>query len=513
MDERSEAKKAFLPDFAEKHGCAWFVFGDNSQRDPNRAGGWASIGGQPVFRFSSWKELPEDIVWWTNLSKQETWAIGKFSRFKDHNVFGVDWHGWLAEQTILSQENLTEVVCGISETFSRSAYAYSQWCQEQDEPVWAWGEGSVPDILAARLHALGEEEPKPQPVLAAAFQELVKQPLNSQELIGKRRLVVSLPRHLHVQNVWRARVPQSNSWSLLDYSLFPGGLDQAARWLADQALPLLVKIGEPIWRPGEEVRGAFWLGSRGRRFHGAEFEPIWMTGEEALYFSRFAQFQLLSVYVGGKWEESLPADPLHVLNMQDPLAPYSNTWQLRASSAWKALATPTRDPKHRNKAFSNERILWMRALDRRLCFEAAYQLQEQGFEVEGFGDGQAVLLLDPKDDPVAWAKAIRKAGWCLPMGLAKAVPLSKEDDFNDFLARDHWIKRVGGMSSRWNVDRLVAPWSSSVGSVRNVMVKAAQDLMHLDTKEVPHWAVAWENLLKAQARLSVNRLKAMKDPV
>lgn len=510
MTDRSEAKKAFLPDFAEKHGCAWFVFGGD-QRDPNRAGGWASIGGQTVFRFSSWKELPEDIVWWTNLSKQETWAIGKFGRFKDHNVFGLDWHGWLSEQTVLSQENLTDVVSGISETFSRSAYAYSQWCQQQDQPIWTWGEGSVPDLLAIRLNALSENEPKPQPVLSAAFFDQIKQPLNSQELVGKRRLVVSLPRHLHVQNLWRARIPQTGQWSLLDYSLFPGGTDHSARWLADQATPLLVKIGEPIWRPGESERGIFWLGTRGKRFHGAEFEPIWMTGEDALSLSRFAEFQLLSVYVGKKWEEASPSDPLNVLNMKDPLAAYSNTWQLRSSSAWRALATPTRDPKHRNKAFSNERILWMRALDRRLCFEAAYQLQEQGFEVEAYGDGQAVLLLNPKDDPVQWASAIRQAGWCLPMGLAKAIPMQKNDDFNDFLALDHWLKRTGGMASRWNVDRLVAPWSSSVGSVRDVMVKAAQDLMGLSTEEVPHWANNWKDLLMAQARLSVNRLKAIKD--
>ena len=501
---------AFEPEFAKHHGCAWFVFGGDRIRDPNSAPGWASIAGQPAFQFKSWKELPSHIVWWSNLSKSETWALGQWLHFKDNGLFGFDWHGWISEQIVVSHDTLPGLVAGISETFARTGYALSQWCQARDAKPWSWGSGSLADVLAEQMQWSPSHEPNPQPVLAAAYHERIEQRIPPQDLNGKRKLVVSLPMHNHAKQMWLTRIPLFGQWRLLDAGLFPGGSDHAARWLADQPQPLLVKIGEPFWRSGEETRGMFWLGGRGRRFMGSDFEPVWLTGEEALDFARFAEFQLLSVYVGSDWQEQLPPDPFGLSQQDDPLAPFANSWQLRAAGAWRALASPTRDPHHRNKSFISERCLWMRALDRRTCFERAFRLEEAGFRVMAHGDGQATLLLDPSGNPMDWAAAIRKAGWCLPMGLAKILPMSAADALDDFVVCDHWIKRVGGTDSRWDIDRLVAPWSSVSGSVQSVMQKSAKSLLTLDMNEVPHWQIPWTEQLKAQARISVNRLKKQK---
>jgi hypothetical protein len=510
MNEGFQAE--FQSDFPRKHGCAWFVFGGERVRDPNKAGGWASIGGQEAFQFKTWKDLPDGIVWWTNLSKSETWTLGRWAKFKDSSVFGFDWNGWMSEQVVLTPDDLPHLVAGISETFARTGFAMSQWCQLRgDEASWSWGEGSFADALAERLDWAPRGEPSPQPVLSSAYREEVGQWVPPQELNGKRKLVVTLPRCQHAQTVRYARIPKPGAWRLLEMGAFPGSPDHAARWLADQSAPLLVKIGEPYWRPGEEARGAFWLGNRGRRFSGAEFEPVWLTGEEAMDLGRFAEFQLLSVYASDNgWESEVAQDPFDLRDEQDPLAKHANSWQLRASGAWRALASPTRDPEKRSKAFVSERCLWMRSLDRRLCFESAYSLEREGFKVMGHGDGQAVLILDPAGAPIEWARALKKAGWCLPMGLARILPMDGDEDFEDFLALDHWIKRSGGMVSRWNVDRIVAPWSSASGSVRSVMQKAAQDLLALDTSTVPHWKKPWTEALQTQARRSVNRLKQVK---
>lgn len=513
MSDKAVHTPEFFSEFPKRHGCAWFVFGGDRVRDPNKAGGWASIGGQPAFQFKNWKDLPEEVVWWTNLSRPEAWAIGKWSKFKDNSIFGFDWNGWVSEQVVLSPDDLPLLVAGISETFARTGYALSQWCQARgDEAPWSWGDGSLADALSDRMEWAPVNEPKPQPVLSSAYREMVEQLVPSQELNGKRKLIVSLPRQQHAQGMWLTRVPKPGAWRLLDAGSFPGAPDHAARWMADQSAPLLVKISEPFWRPGEEVRGAFWMGNRGRRFAGAEFEPFWLTGEEAMDLARFAEFQLLSVYIGDGWQPPMSNDEFGLSDKDDPLAYLANSWQLRAGAAWRALASPTRDPEHRNKAFVSERCLWMRSLDRRVCFEASFGLEEAGFRVIGHGDGQATLLLDPKGDPIEWARALRAAGWCLPMGLARALPMSGKESFDDFAALDHWVKRSGGMASRWNVDRLVAPWASASGSVRAVMQKAAQDLLQLDTSDVPGWKKPWTEKLQIQARRSVNRLKQTKSP-
>ena len=497
----------FDPEFAKHHGCAWFVFGGDRMRDPNQAGGWASIGGLPAFAFKSWKELPGDVTFWTNLSKAEAWTLGRWSRFKENTMFGVDWTGWLAEQGTLSAETLPDLVAGISETFARTAYSLSLWCQGRAETApWSFGEGTLADALAERL-GMGGEEPSPQPILQAAYRDIVQMMVPPQELSGKRKLVVSLPRYQHGQALGLARVPVSGQWSLLDMGAFPGSPHHAARWLADQTRPLLVKIGEPFWRPDEVERGVFWMGNRGRRFAGAEFEPVWLTGEEALDLARFAEFQLLTVYAGAGWEPYVPSDPFDLSLRASPLAPWANSAQLRAASAWRALASPVRTTARRNKAFVSERSLWMRQVDRRLCFDAAFALERAGFRVLAYGEGQATVLLDPAGDPLQWGRALKAAGWCLPMGLARVLPLSSSESFEDFISVDHWIKRAGGTVSRWNIDRIVAPWASGSGSVRAVMQKAAKDLLDLDTSEVPEWKKPWTDQLQEQARRSVDRLK------
>lgn len=501
----------FVSDFPRRHGCAWFVFGGDKVRDPNKAGGWASIGGEDAFRFRNHKELPEGIVWWTNLTKPEAWTLGKWSRFKDNALFGVDWNGWISEQVVLNPDDLPALVSAISETFARIGYSMSQWCQgRENETPWSWGEGSFADALSDKLRWQPKTEPSPQPILAAAYREMVSQVVPYGDLNGRRRLIVSLPKVQHAARLRQAKIPKPGKWRMLDVGSYPGSPDHAARWLSDQASALLVKIGEPMWRPGEEARGAFWMADRGLKFVGAEFEPFWLTGEEALDFARFAQFQLLSVYASDAGWENVQVDEVELPVGHEMLAALANSRQLIASGTWRALASPTRDPQRRSKSFVSERCLWMRAVDRRICFDAAWDLHKAGFRVMGHGDGQAALLLDPKDSPEDWGRALLKTGWCLPMGLARVVPQDETADFNDFVHLDHWIKRVGGATSKRNIDRLVSPWSSASGSVRTVLQKSAKDLLSLDISSTPHWKKQWAEALQQQARKSVDRIKREK---
>ena len=92
--------------YAQRHGCAWFEADAQGRRDPDKVSGWWAVGGEDAQRFSSWRDLPADVVWWTNLSRAEAWALGRWSTFKEGSLFGPDWPALMTESGSVSYTHL-----------------------------------------------------------------------------------------------------------------------------------------------------------------------------------------------------------------------------------------------------------------------------------------------------------------------------------------------------------------------------------------------------------------------
>lgn len=487
-----------------KHGCAWFdMYTEDVRRDPNHCAGWYSIAGSDAKRFSSWKELPKEVVWWTNLSRAESWSLGRWSTFKDGGLFGPDWPAIMAESSrSLSPESLAAGVSVWSETFSRCAEWLSSWSSQYDvENPWDWGEGNLADALAPRLGFLPEKQELIQPILKNAYLEVIEEEIPSKLLVGKRKVVLAYPRVEHARKMWNVSFPKGDWKEVKELSEhFPDRVD----FIWQQKNPVLARIDSISWRDGYESEGRLWLGLRGRRFPAADFEPIWLTGEEVKLLNSFAIVEVACVYIADGWQKKKIPDGWS-LGYEDPLVGFSWSQSLLSSSLWLAAASPTRDPINRKKSYFTSRAVWWRAQDRIESFKAALNLQKNGFTIMSYGQGQVTILFDPNEKPEKMMESIQDSGLLMPELLARIIPLEKEVDFNNIVHVNRWLKKIGGSSTLLDIDRLVAPWAGD--SLKTILEASAQKLISVKDFPSPEWETWWKSSLRVQAKISVARLK------
>lgn len=501
------AGSLFHPDFASTHGCAWFEPSATGVRDLNKCAGWASIAGLPATRFTHWKDLSTDVVWWTNLNKDEAWQTTRFDRIREGGLFGPDWSGWLSERASPDELAQVPLVCaGVSETFARAGSWLASWCQRQEQArPWEWEDGSMPDLLADRLGWRDEEFSGPQRVFEAAYAEEVIQRLPAQSLAGYRRLILSFPRRQHANWLFQQRHPVGD-WENLEDHAWPRNPDKIPHWLADEKQPILVKVNAIAWNNPDDPAAQLWLGARGCRFAGAEREAVWMTGDEARVLSRHAQFAIEGVYRAAGWGHTPAPAGFDLQGEENPLIHLALSQELLASSLWRAAASPTREAGSRRRDEFSPRAIWWRAADRQRCFEAARQLVSAGYRVNAYGQGQVAVIFDPAAEASSLAKSIQSAGLLLPGLLARSLPLDPRATPDTPQALDHWLKRESSLEGRLDIDRLVAPWLGPT-QVMPIMKEAVSRLL---TLPVPNsdWGNSWSGKLQSQARRSVDRLKA-----
>ena len=506
MSTTSSLKPEFTGAYSQRHGCAWFEPDDQGRRDPNVAPGWWAVGGEKAQRFSSWRDLPERVTWWTNLSRAESWALGRWSTFKEGGLFGPDWPGLMTESGHgASDEAVAGAVTAWSETFARCAEWLSDWASVHDPSrPWEWGEGSLADALAPRLGWVPAEAEDLQPILQVAYAEVVDQEMPSHLLAGRRRVVLAFPRVDHVRKLWNSRFP-SGSWRPIND--WPRTQEERLAWVRGHDKPVLARVVSLAWRPGQEAQGMLWLGLRGRRFPASEVEPLWLTGEETVLLGTFAELTIDEGFVGQGWTNMAMPDGWP-LGADDPLIGLSWSQALLSAAAWNAAASPTRDPHRRKRAWFTSRAVWWRAQDRLRCFRAAWELQKAGWTVLRYGQGQVMLLIDPAEAVPPLADAIVGAGLLMPALVSRLAPLTPQADHRDIVQVDRWLKQMGGTLSLLDLDRLVAPWAGTAAEVRGVLEPAAQRLMGLSPAPNAEWKAWWREALQKQARRSVDRLKA-----
>lgn len=498
----SVLKEECAGNYFAKHGCAWFdVAVDSIKRDPNVCGGWYSVGGEKAQRFSSWKTLPKEIIWWTNLSKAESWSLGRWSTFKDGALFGPDWPAIMTESSkSFGSDALALGLPMWSEIFSRCAEWLASWAAAHDaENPWDWGEGSLADALAPRLGLVPKKQENIQPVLQNAYCEIIEQEIPTKILVGRRKVMLAYPRAEHSKKLWSVPHPKGDWHEYKDWS---DDFQDRVNWLKEQRLPVLVRVDSIFWKEGHEANGRLWLGLRGRRFPAAQFEPVWMTGEEAKILNSYALLELGCAYLAEGWQTSSIPEGWS-LGSSDSLVNLSWSQSLLSSSLWMAAASPTRDPKNRRKASFSSRAVWWRASDRIRCFLGASKLQERGFTVFSYGQGQIAILFNPDGKPEELAEAIQDAGLLMPELLARVESVGFTD-FNNIVHVNRWLKKVGGSSTLIDIDRLVAPWAGK--DVKLVLSAAAKRLISIESFPSPEWKEWWKDSLKKQARISVDKL-------
>lgn len=533
IDEKTiiDRPDPFVSNVADKHGCIWFDENtiNKGPRDPNNITGWACVGGKEPFHFNSIKELPLDIIWWTNLTRAENWSFGKLKRFKESSLFGIDLISLISENGLISDKR-SESVKYWSEVFARSAEWLSFWSQKNNYIPWDWGEGTLADALKKRIL----KTDKPQDLmlemsLSKAYVEQIQCEVKQSQLQGKRQITLSLPRLKHAQRILDSKYPKDD-WSLLKENEWPRTTNERIKWILGKNNPMLIEVDLISFKnlaledSNQLTVGHLWLGKRGYRLNTQIMEPVWFTEQEVLALSKFANFEIITAYISSGWEYLENIKDLY--NSDDgPLIHWSVTRGLLATASWQALTSPGRDPTNRKKGLHSPRAIWLRSMDRLSCFSAALVMQASGYDVLSYGNGQVKVAFDPNGDSVKLAKTTQQAGLILPTILAERLSIPEIKDTNNILSTmegvaniDQWLKQKWGNKKKKNneltplfldIDRLMIPWMEKDRTIM-ILKKTALRLLSLSDKEsnIDKW---WEEILKDQTFQSVQRIKNNKE--
>lgn len=117
---------------------------------------------------------------------------------------------------------------------------------------------------------------------------------------------------------------------------------------------------------------------------------MWMTDVEYRWISDFARVHVQSYLLSTGLQELPEAYRLPECVTNDPLTQHQVSIGLLSYMHWQALVMP----KYSRVLGRSEHDLygtWLRAYDRAKCFEAAFVLQEKGFNVSGYGNGSVMV--------------------------------------------------------------------------------------------------------------------------
>lgn len=511
-----------------RHGCAWFIWPvDAPDRDPQYAGGWMAIEGQPATWFNSPRDLPLDVIWWTNLEPASAWSLGRSTHIKADGFLGLDWFALLSRWgRPVGPDALRVAVSLWSELLARLSYRLDQWCTTQhvvDHPLanpahlpspdWSWGEGDFIEALGRRMGVpvsggpAGVNADSP-PGLEEAWTVQVNADIPAHLLEGRRRLALLLPPAAHAMRVRNTRVPKG-PWRELSPGQWPIQEERRWAWMEEnQGQPLLVRFDHPpVARPGQEDLLRLAWGRRGRRFPGAPYEPVWMTGEEAMALREILVGAPSALWIATAWEAGpapswTPADPT------DPLEGCSLLAAVMEGAFWRAWATPLRNDR-RLRPTPSTLAVWWRSADRLACLEAARQCQEQGLDVLAYGNGQVHVAFEANRPMVDWERPLVASGVLIPRDLAPVARVPNPPSL-DAATIEAWLLSTAQPLEAWfSLDRMMSPWlGEDRRHLKDVMSSTLAALSQIPPPPgaPSDWNTTWRALLLDRSRSALARL-------
>lgn len=369
---------------------------------------WASIGGGTARRVKSIHELPNDVIWLTNLTYNNFFRVGLMR----HPNFRSD--GWL--RTLFGQL-VTELGVGFNQA-------------SPDETV------SVISTISQRVINLARArhniEPK-SPRLNEDFAEVLETPrCNIDEScysyfesianhpsvcviktlnhnVSQPTLTVRRNRLRHAKDILSTSVPINGEWEM--ENIGDKGTDDS--WLCSLENPFLVRCTLSNIKPViSEILS--WGG-------GSSEIREWLTDVEWRTIRQYAKVNVKSVLYCNKIAASL-GQGLLPDGMYDEL---SFTNGMVAEQIWTAFSIkqPFRSEKRYTAAAA-----WLRSTDRMIMFDLAQKLHSKGLNVLSYGVGNIVLRL-PENGLMKALDIVTDLGLAPPLNITQRKNAMNNHEF------------------------------------------------------------------------------------
>lgn len=353
--------------------------------------GWACRSGGRPFTFSAPSELATDVIWIASVHFGEyIQRAKKFVNLRRSDFLrsslttiasdlGRRISGVSASETVEILANVVQQAVDIA------THAYG-W----QSPMTNLREDIFSDDLRRSLPPPEKAAQHFRPMLMSAYQSYSKPdrpPYYEPETV---LVTLRMPRLEYAQSLLNSTYPEGTFVYMTGASV--QGLPISE--LLNPEKPTLVEAAVELERIDPALASLVAFGSSGTRRNGAVRK--WISQPELLWLSRLEGINIrVSSVLTSPSAKMIPDNlRLPAKLTADPLYGLSISAGLVAECHWHALSGAIRNPTTKTDEVTPLAV-WLRALDRALCFKLAHKAHQQNFVVVGYGNG-AVTIQAPR---------------------------------------------------------------------------------------------------------------------
>lgn len=416
---------------ASKSNYGFLNFIKNKNIPVRQWGGWASIGGDKPFKFNNISELAIDIVWLTNLEKNESWKLGKFKKFKDSAFFGIDILKLMTENIINDEsvENYSQV---FSEIFSLTIDQISEFFSHFNIQI-NFQDGNAYDFIRKVMGNKDEVlDYSFEKIIEVSYDENIKIRIPQDKTKGKKILTLSKMRSSYFNNlISKTRYPSGN-WMPIGKDKLPELNEKKKNFIEkNNNFPMLIHIDKINIKKGNKwgLNNDMFL-FLGDRLDLISNSAIWITNDEFDLIKNDVNFEIKSILINSNYN-NISNPMIEKIYSNDIVFENSIVKQLLFSVLYYSLSARTRDGGSRKKFKLSPSQLWLKKQDNIEMFKTAKEFQKAGFIVTNYGNGELSILYDKDINLNELIKISEKNNIIVPTKLLDYGSLVLDIDFED----------------------------------------------------------------------------------
>ena len=416
----------------DRYGFLYFDLKELEEKNnihKNKMSGLACLGEETSepFSFNKIKDLPKNIIWYSNLTKEQVWRTGE-GNIKDKNYLGISFD--VLFSNIFKSMDKRKITKNISQLFQLVMFQTERIFIEQNKVFDLENIDLV--MLVYKNFMTKTFQPNTTEIMRGILKEAYLETITSPDFKVKNgnRFYFYLDPNFFLEEILKENIPMGEWREVLKRE--EGDLKNYLIKNINDTRSFLVKIDNLKLKTTFSTsnkkmnEAALWLGSRGFLLNGSIIDEIWLTEKEFQYLKDRADFDIIKIYQNNQLKnlKSLFYQQYNDLISSD-LKNISITGQIIKTIFLQAFISKGFIQGKEN--LYTENMIWYRVKEREILFERVKELQGQ-VEIKEFGNGCVVIDVKKIEDQKKLVKTLINNNFIVPYFLC-AQEIDEEDIF------------------------------------------------------------------------------------